>query len=307
VPESLETWRRADGRVAVRNRLLVLPSVVCAARVAQYVAAEVGGVAIAHQHGCGQVGDDGVRTGQAFEGIACGPNVGAVLVVSLGCETLAGRGLADRIAARGQRTEFVGIQEVGGSDRARDAGRELGAALAAELAQARRGHAAVGELTVGVEAARPGPLARAFVARALSAGAGVVVGEAFVAGDGGTADADVVPAFSGGPPAPGRATVLVGAGHGAQQHAALAAHGAHVIVSLPDPMQPPAGFATCPVVAVGTASRVHAAVADEFDLAEDVGVEALWRFVLEVAGGAPTASETAGEAPFALPRLTRTM
>src|SRR5690606_8038484 len=50
------------------------------------------------------------------------PNVGAVVVVSLGCETIQGRRLARRIEDAGQRVAFVGIQAEGGTERAVAAG-----------------------------------------------------------------------------------------------------------------------------------------------------------------------------------------
>ena len=47
-----------SGRAGCRSHLLVLPSVVCATRVAATIAEALGGVTITHQHGCSQVGDD---------------------------------------------------------------------------------------------------------------------------------------------------------------------------------------------------------------------------------------------------------
>jgi altronate dehydratase large subunit len=349
VDPAFQAWRRPDGRIAVRNHLLVLPSVLCAALVAQDVAAAVGGVAIAHQHGCSQVGDDGQQTAHAFEGIACAPNVGAVLVVSLGCETVQGRALADRIAADGQRTEFVGIQDAGGSDGARTAGTTLGQELRTALEATPRGAASAAELVIGLEISRPTPLAAELADRARAAGAAVLVGEA--SSEMGGLAGDRVAAFAPAAAPPGRAasaagdrsaasgqgagaagdrsvaapgqtagaasgrsaavpahtTILTGAGHGAQQHAALAAHGAHVIVSFPDAAQPPAGFPTCPVVALRTASRVHDALADEFDLGPHATADRIWQRVLEAAAGAATTAESLGAGPLALPRLAMTL
>lgn len=98
-----------------RRHLLVLPSVVCATRVAADIADALGAVSITHQHGCSQVGDDGLQTRAAFEQIACNPNVAAAIVVSLGCETVQGSSLAVAIGERGRRVELAGIQLHGGS------------------------------------------------------------------------------------------------------------------------------------------------------------------------------------------------
>ena len=74
-----------------RSHLLVLPSVVCATRVAADIAEALGAVTITHQHGCSQVGDDGDRTRIAFAQIASNPNVVAALIIGLGCETVQGQ------------------------------------------------------------------------------------------------------------------------------------------------------------------------------------------------------------------------
>jgi altronate dehydratase large subunit len=168
-------FRRADGRVGARNHMLVLPSVVCSTRVARDVAAATHGVAIVHQHGCSQVGDDAVRTRRVFESVACSPNVGAVVVVGLGCETIQGRELAAAVGERGQQVEFVGIQDVGGSDEALAAATAAVVRAQGDLARAERDPVGFDEIVVGLEASRESPLADAFARCAGDAGAAVVV------------------------------------------------------------------------------------------------------------------------------------
>ena len=52
-------YRRNSGRVGVRNHVLVLPTVICAAGVAERISRAVPGtVYIGHQHGCGHLGDE---------------------------------------------------------------------------------------------------------------------------------------------------------------------------------------------------------------------------------------------------------
>ncbi len=62
-----------------------------------------------------------------------------VLVVSLGCETIEGDKVAQAIAATGQDTEFLGIQESGGIR----ATVELGVAEASRLARTGRASTSV--------------------------------------------------------------------------------------------------------------------------------------------------------------------
>jgi altronate dehydratase large subunit len=285
-----------------RRHLLVLPSVVCATRVAADIAEALGGVTITHQHGCSQVGDDGVRTRDAFEQIACNPNVAAALVVGLGCETVQGAALAAGIAGRGQRVEFNGIQEQGGSRACVASGIRVGELLLAETAASDRTPPELAGAVIGVEASHASPLAAALVARALAGGATVVIGAAPAA----PAGSETVAAFGPAVP-PGRATLLSGAGSGAQQHVALGAAGAHAIVAFPALDDAPVGFPVCPVIAVAGASALHDALGDDFDLGADATAEELWSLVLAVLAGTETAAEARGSRVFALERLAMSM
>jgi altronate dehydratase len=283
-----------------RRHLLVLPSVVCATRVAADIAAALGAVSITHQHGCSQVGDDGLQTRAAFEQIACNPNVAGAIVVSLGCETVQGSSLAVAIAERGQRVELAGIQARGGSRECVRHGIEVGEAMLAAIAE--EPYAPPDTIVIGMEASRESPLAAAFAARALAEGAAVVQSDGGEVPEGSTH----LPAFGAAPPGRG-STVLTGAGRGAQQHVALAAAGVHVIVAFPALDDAPVGFAVCPVVAVAGASPLHAAIGDDFDLGESAGVGELWAKTLAVLGGEPSAAEERGSRVFALERLAMSM
>ncbi|WP_203310871.1 MULTISPECIES: UxaA family hydrolase [Sphingomonas] len=88
-------YPRADGRVATRNEIWILPTVGCVARTAARIAAHaapmveglVDGVHVfAHPHGCSQLGDDLGGTRAILAGLASHPNAGGVLIVGLGCE-----------------------------------------------------------------------------------------------------------------------------------------------------------------------------------------------------------------------------
>jgi altronate dehydratase large subunit len=286
-----------------RAHLLVLPSVVCATRAAADIAEELGAVTITHQHGCSQVGDDGVRTRVAFGQVASNPNVAAALIVGLGCETVQGASLADDIRARGQRVEFVGIQQSGGSRETVRRGVEVGRELLLGASSEARPAAAIGGATIGIELSHASPLAEGFIERARDAGASVVVGESPWALPLASACAD---AF--GDIAPGRgATLLRGAGHGSQQHVALAAAGAQALVAFTGLDDAPVGFPICPVIAVAGPSDLHRAIADDFDLASDSTLDALWALTIDALAGAETAAESRGSRVFALERLAMCM
>jgi altronate dehydratase large subunit len=147
-------YRREDGTVGVRNHLVVVPSVICANTVAERVAALIpGAVAIPHPHGCAQVGDDVVLTEKVLAGAAANPNVGAALIIGLGCETCQASQVAELARARapGRPMESFYIQEAGGSIKAIARGVELGKSMMARIAAQRREEIPLAELVVATE------------------------------------------------------------------------------------------------------------------------------------------------------------
>lgn len=65
---------------------------------------------IPHQHGCSQIGDDKNRTFDVLAGTGQNPNVGAAIIISLGCEVIDFIALADAIKATGKPVEVFDIQ-----------------------------------------------------------------------------------------------------------------------------------------------------------------------------------------------------
>lgn len=302
--DDLLGYRRERGGFGARDHVLVLPSVVCAARVGQAITAAAGGVSVTHQHGCAHIGDDVEHTEAAFVGVASNANVGGVVIVSLGCETVLGARVADRIALRNQSAELVVIQDCGGVERTVESGAASVRALRARLSGSRL-PAPPDHVTIGVALSRAAPLAEKLVWRALAAGVNVVLASDHIHGNDGLWRDAVAVEF--GAPARGSLSTIVDAGRGAQRHLAAAAAGAQVIVSFPALDEAPAGFAVCPVIAVSGLSPLHQALTDDFDLAEDVPVERLWRTVVNVFSGVRTAAEQRQSDDFPLARLSRSM
>lgn len=129
---SFRGYRWPDGSVGARNHVVVLPTVSCANGVVAAIAREVEGVVpLYHGHGCGRGGRDIELHFRALAGLVSNPNVGAALIVGLGCEVVKAQFLADMTAAAGKPVEHFEIQQVGGSRRAA----AKGAAVARSLLQ----------------------------------------------------------------------------------------------------------------------------------------------------------------------------
>jgi altronate dehydratase large subunit len=147
---SFQAYLRPDGRAGIRNHLLVLPSVFCANVAAERIAEAVpGAVALSHPYGCAQLDAD--RVADTLASIGAHPNVGATLVIGLGCEVVQADALANRIAATGQTVEVLSIQREGGTLKTIASGRELAQKLAAHLAAQRRRMVSLSKLVLATE------------------------------------------------------------------------------------------------------------------------------------------------------------
>lgn len=111
---SEHTWTgylRADGRKGVRNIVLVIYTVECASHVAKEVARGEEDVHVLGFPGCYD-NDYAIRLMLA---LATHPNVGAVLVVGLGCEYTQPKRISEVVAKSGRSVEWFYIQDKGGT------------------------------------------------------------------------------------------------------------------------------------------------------------------------------------------------
>jgi altronate dehydratase large subunit len=144
-------YMRADGRVGVRNHVLVMPTCACSSDVARLIVNGVAGaVNFNNQHGCGQVYKDQMVTLNFMSGFAANPNIHSTLVVGLGCEQLHGELVKEAIAKKTNKTvEYIGIQETGGIMRTVEKGKEIVGRLVAQANKCRRVPCDVSRLILG--------------------------------------------------------------------------------------------------------------------------------------------------------------
>jgi altronate dehydratase large subunit len=129
-------YRRSDGRVGTRNYVLVVPTVICSSVVAERVAASASPLAVALPHlaGCGQLGPDMRVTHETLAAYCAHPNVGAVVVIALGCEQVIAQNLAEAARRHGKPAEILAIQSEGGTVRATEKGSLIAQSMAGALA-----------------------------------------------------------------------------------------------------------------------------------------------------------------------------
>ena len=104
-----------------------------------------------HQHGCGQVGDDLTLTAETLVGFATNPNVGAAILVSLGCVSNQPEALAEIVEASGRTVEVFRIQGCGGIAATFEAVSDAAARSQRALDRSERVRAPWSKLIVGLE------------------------------------------------------------------------------------------------------------------------------------------------------------
>ncbi len=142
-------YRRSDGRAGVRNYVAVVPTVLCSASVARSIAEATGTNVFPHEGGCGQLGLEKAHTLRVLEGAVSHPNVGAVLIVGLGCEQIDAEKLAQ--AAGEKPTAWLRILDEEGNTKAVKKGVDLVEALKKEAAKVERTRIGVEALTVATQ------------------------------------------------------------------------------------------------------------------------------------------------------------
>ncbi len=114
-------YRRADGKVGVRNEIWIIPTVGCvnnvAAAIERQAQKQIRGsieaiAAFPHPYGCSQMGEDQDNTRQILADLINHPNAGGVLVLGLGCENSNIEELKKHIGAYDEnRVKFLVSQE----------------------------------------------------------------------------------------------------------------------------------------------------------------------------------------------------
>jgi altronate hydrolase len=164
-------FARSDGRVGTRNFVLIVPTSMCASHEAAQIAmlAELtlwsrarypnvdGVVALPHNKGCGCSDGSNLEVMlRTLANYADHPNVGAVLFMDLGCEktnlTLVGRYLRSHGGLRTSKpVEWLGIQDLGGTEATIRRGLEIVGAMLAEADRTARSEVSAEHLVLGVK------------------------------------------------------------------------------------------------------------------------------------------------------------
>ncbi|SPF81590.1 UxaA family hydrolase [Pseudoprimorskyibacter insulae] len=140
-------YLRADGRKGIRNTVVVAYLVECAHFVASKIVAGFDGedVQLIGFPGC----FPNEYAAQMMERLCTHPNVGAVLFVSLGCESFDKVRVSNVVSESGRPVKTLVIQKAGGTAGTVQAGRDWVRATLDQIAKAPRAAMGVDELIIG--------------------------------------------------------------------------------------------------------------------------------------------------------------
>ncbi|MDR3573871.1 MAG: UxaA family hydrolase [Anaerolineaceae bacterium] len=110
-------YKRPDGKVGIRNHILILPTCACSSETCRMTASQVqGAVSIINQNGCAQVEGDLAITKAVLAGLAANPNVYGTVLIGLGCESAQPADMEALIRTKTNKPlKTLVIQEEGGT------------------------------------------------------------------------------------------------------------------------------------------------------------------------------------------------
>ncbi len=145
-------YARANGKFGARNYVAIIPSVVCVNEVVEAIVAQtINTTGYFHHQGCCQLPPDLEMVTDSLIGLGSSPNVGAALVVSLGCEGTDTQRLVREIAKTGKPVEVMYVQELGGTSKAIAKGIELAQKLVMAISGLRREPVDISEFVMGIK------------------------------------------------------------------------------------------------------------------------------------------------------------
>jgi altronate dehydratase large subunit len=147
IPPAFDGWVRADGRKGIRNVILVAYLVECAHHVARRI------VSLSDDMDVQLIGFPGCYPNdyafKVMKALTTHPNVGGVLLVSLGCESFNRERLAQVISDSGRGVETLVIQNEGGTRTTTEKGLAAVTRLKTQAGQAPKAPMGVDELIIG--------------------------------------------------------------------------------------------------------------------------------------------------------------
>lgn len=143
---------REDGRVGIRNHVLILPLSYEVNQIADKIAKSVAGtVTFRNQHGINQQGADLAQTVRVYEGFSTHPNVFGVILLGNGDEPFDAARIAEFAESAGKKVKLIQLNAIGGIRSAITAGHQAAQSFMAIRDQAKRVKVPLSAVMLGTE------------------------------------------------------------------------------------------------------------------------------------------------------------
>ncbi len=114
--------------------MLILPTSVCSSETAVRISQQIpNSIPLPHQHGCCHMGEDYKQVLRTLIGFGKNPNVGAVLIVALGCEGIQPEEVKKEIETTLKPVEQIVIQKSGGTLKTIEKGTKIAKKMMVDL------------------------------------------------------------------------------------------------------------------------------------------------------------------------------
>lgn len=146
-------YKRPDGRVGIRNKVLILPTCVCSAETCRKVADQVeGAIYVNNDAGCSDVEQNLKICYDMYSGFAANPNIYGTVLIGLGCEGCTPENMKNEILKKTNKPlEVFVIQEEGGTTNTINKAVIAARKMAQEASLVPREEFPVSELFLGIE------------------------------------------------------------------------------------------------------------------------------------------------------------
>lgn len=146
-------YQRPDGKIGIRNHVLILPCSLCASETARFIAENVkGSVYLPNQGGCSLSARDYEITIDTLSGIAANPNVFGTIIIGNGCEVIQASKLEEKIREKTCKPLYKYIiREEGGSLKTMNLAAAKAQELVTEAAKIEEIEMDISELILGTE------------------------------------------------------------------------------------------------------------------------------------------------------------
>ncbi len=149
---------RNDDKVGFRNKVLLLPAVDCVNDITYKIAQSFDDVStFRFSTGCGMLPEDVEQIMHTQVNVAANPNIAAIVIVGMGCESIDLEALYERIKLLNKPCSLVKLHSEGGYNNFIDKVKRLTNTYAEDISKARREIVPISSINLGLECGASDP------------------------------------------------------------------------------------------------------------------------------------------------------